>query len=74
MEWLTAESADDQMIRERDTGFFFKLYEELEMNFENRRMPTVLLELVSFAHKHGFRMIEFDADAEVRDDLSKYEW
>ena len=61
------------MIMERDTGYFMKLYEEEYLNdlaaypkvmAENMRFSTALQKIITYAYSEGHRMIEFDRDAE----------
>jgi len=50
------------MILSRDTGWFIKLYEELEYNLKSEFSPS-LIKIITFAHGNGYKMIELDADA-----------
>lgn len=56
---------DSQMIMERDTGFFIKLYDEEEYNndeFQSLSFKTMVI--IHAARDAGFRVIEIDCDAE----------
>ena len=62
---LGAASVSSNMITERDTGFFIKLYDKAE---HNQNLCDNLSEsaqgIIMTAFEQGFRMIEFDSDAE----------
>lgn len=53
------------MIMERDTGWFMKLYGELDANMHGPIWSDQLQRLITWAHYAGYRMIEFDGDAPV---------
>ena len=55
-------SGECNMIRERDTGWWMKLYTDLENNFYDG-MSNELKEIVTASHFAGYQMIEFDGDA-----------
>ena len=60
------ESGAEQMVTERDTGFFVKLYEEWACNAEAafmRALSKRTRALIQALHRAGFRLIEFDGDA-----------
>lgn len=64
----------NQMILQRDYGFFFKLYgEELESNFNHVNSKTIN-EIVAWAFNEGYQMIEFDCDAQPLPNFPLYEW
>lgn len=50
------------MIMKRDTGWFVKLYEDLESNYLYDS-SNELKKLFELCHAAGYRMIEFDCDA-----------
>lgn len=56
----------DNMIMERDTGYFIKLYlDEDGENLNHRPQLSLGANMViAWAHAQGFQMIEFDCDAE----------
>lgn len=59
-------SISSNMIMERDTGFFIKLYDEVEYtqnlidNLSDEAQQVILQ-----AHAYGARMVEIDRDAEM---------
>lgn len=68
LDWLIGEH--DNMVFSRDTGYLVKLYEEPEANLlckvdkNNYNIDKVLLAALSA----GYRMVEFDRDAELYKD------
>ena len=56
----------DGMVFERETGYFIKLYDQLEQNLRTGFSPT-LRRIVADLHGKGYRMLEFDTDAPVID-------
>lgn len=66
---LTADG-ECNMIMERDTGFFIKLYEETEYTHNLcDNLSQEAQDVIMACHAAGFRMIEFDCDA---DELLEY--
>ena len=63
----------DGMIMIRDTGFFIKLYEEPEYNRRDK-LSAGLNDLIEHLHSQGFRLVEFDQDADKLDDWPTYVW
>lgn len=62
---IAADDSDENMVLERDTGFFIKLYEDDEdggINLRHGHSDTIQT-LIQWCHAAGFRMIEFDCDA-----------
>ena len=51
------------MVMGRDTGWFLKLYEDLDLNLDYPAMSPSLQAIITCVHMAGFRMIEFDCDA-----------
>lgn len=67
-------SRSSQMILGRDAGYFFKLYEdEVESNLDEG-MSEHLKHIIQCAHNSGFRMIEFDSDANVLPQFATFDW
>lgn len=64
-----ARTGTEQMLMERDTGFFLKLYEEDTEPERNVRpeWSNDANRIIRWAYVHGYRMIEFDADAQTMD-------
>jgi len=60
------------MIMERDTGWFVKLYDDINI-LQQMNLSTDLLQLLFTIHDAGFRMVEFDADAQIHNLLTQYE-
>ena len=56
------------MIMERDTGFFIKLYEDIEDNVYPA-MTTTFNSILVQAAKAGYRLVEFDRDAPIHSNL-----
>lgn len=62
---LGAVGQRDQMVLQRDTGFFVKLFvDETESNFRHGDSETIK-NIIRWAHRSGYQMIEFDCDAAV---------
>lgn len=72
LEELAGKKAD-QMIFERDSGFFIKLYEESEYN-QREGMSAGYHKIIEYALAKGFRMIEFDCDVEALDIFESHNW
>ncbi len=64
----------ENMVMGRDTGWFIKLYDELEPSLSLCQASQTLRRVVSWAHKSGYRMVEFDSGAEVLPQLPVYSW
>jgi hypothetical protein len=67
----------ESMHMDRDTGFFIKLYEEdgSDESLNTRKdYSGSLNRIVREAAEAGFRMIEFDCDAEVCEAFPTFEW
>lgn len=63
------------MIMERDTGFFVKLYDDLECNLkEFFLMSDEFNKIISFAFDNGYRLIEFDRDVDLYPDWKSFDW
>ena len=58
----------DNMVMARDTGWFIKLYDEPEYN-QRVGLSIAANELLKLAHMAGFKMVEFDSEAEVVDGI-----
>lgn len=67
-------AAETNMVAERDTGFFVKLYEDADYYDPEapgaeynkfRILSQQALTILRDAHSAGYRMVEFDADADV---------
>jgi hypothetical protein len=67
-----ARDPENNMVMERDTGFFVKLYDNLDYDQDEKQSLNFNV-IVATAHNEGFRMLEFDRDAPVYDDFSSYE-
>lgn len=64
----------DNMIMERDSGFFIKLYgDELELN-EREELSVSLNKIITHACNHGFQMIEIDQAIPALDIFRVHEW
>lgn len=61
------------MVMGRTTGWFVKLYEEVEYEIENNGFSDSLKSILSKAHKAGFRMVEFDSDGSCYFDLPVFD-
>jgi len=62
--FLDALTAEEPMLMSRDTGYFLKLYEEIDYNFEGSLadITPALKSLITHLHAQGIRMVEFDCD------------
>lgn len=66
-------SLSSEMIMIRKTGFFIKLYEELEHNhFSSLSIATN--KMIEHCHQNGARLIELDRDAQINYDLAIFDW
>lgn len=61
------------MIMARDTGYFVKLYDELDYNFRPVLSPA-FNEAIKFVHRQGARLVEFDSDAPIEPSLETFDW
>lgn len=59
-----AKRSISNMVLVRDSGWFIKLYEELELNI-NPEYSAELRLIITKAHQDGFRLIEFDCDVSL---------
>ena len=68
---LELDQISSNMVMSRDTGYFLKLYDDLDMNicFTSK----VLNKAVAQLHAKGYRLIEFDRDAEEVSDLPTFD-
>lgn len=60
------------MLTKRETGFFLKLYGELESD-QREEFSATLNRVIAMALNAGALMIEFDADATVVDGIPRYD-
>ncbi|MBL1456388.1 hypothetical protein [Methylophaga sp.] len=78
------EKADDDALRiaafqtnivmERDSGFFIKLYmNDLADNLRGDFSPS-LCKVIQFAFNYNFDWIELDSDAEAISELDQHAW
>jgi len=67
-----ARDPDNNMVMERDTGFFIKFYEDIDLDQDEKQSLNFNV-IVATALAEGFRMLEFDRDAPVYDDFASYE-
>lgn len=64
----------DHMVLQRESGFFLKLYEENTcLNLCHGHSESIK-EIIQWAHKAGYLMLEFDADAMVLPQFPVYDW
>jgi hypothetical protein len=61
------------MIMNRDSGWFIKLYDDESAN-EEHGLSAPLTTLLNVCLNLGFRMIEFDCDATVYESLASFDW
>lgn len=61
------------MIMDRDTGYFIKLYDELELNLCPEHSSS-FNKLIKWAFNNGFRMIEIDCDGPAYDMFETFDW
>lgn len=62
----------DNMIMSRDSGWFIKLYDEDDMYNHREGLSIAANEILRLAYMAGYRMVEFDSDAEVIDGIPYY--
>lgn len=74
---LSSLAGEDQMIFERDCGYFIKLYEPAERGDDDLNyregLSHYFKNLIEYAVNKGYRMIEFDRDVEVLDIFPTHE-
>jgi len=71
-----ADDVDETMVMSRETGFFIKLYEDEEnagCNLCHGHSETIKV-IIQWAHQSGYRMIEFDCDAQVLAKFPVFNW
>lgn len=69
-----AVSDGDQMALQRQSGFFLKLFdEESPRNYRHGHSETIK-DIIRWAHQSGYRMIEFDCDAQVLPQFPVFDW
>lgn len=68
------ENSEHTMISSTIYGWRVKLYEELKLNLEYLGISMAVKRILFAAHKAGFRMVEFDCDAERYENLPEFEW
>ena len=62
------------MVMERESGFFIKLYmNDLAGNLRGDYSPS-LCKVIEFAFNNDFQMIELDSDAEAIPELEQHDW
>jgi hypothetical protein len=71
---VLAKDIDCNMITGRDTGFFVKLYEEPEYNKEYSGCSDHFHHILISAFNNGYRMVEFDSQAEKYDYFPLFDW
>lgn len=66
----------DQLIMERDTGFFVKLMVDTENKGINARpeLSPEFNRIIQWASEKGFALIEFDGAAETVDIFPTFDW
>lgn len=77
-EKLANMSQNNNMIMNRDTGFFIKLYQD-EVDFDGLTLSLEghsdsVKNIIRWAHNKGFQMIELDCDGMKIDELPTYDW
>jgi len=64
----------EQMVLQRETGFYLKLYpEDTPDNFRHGHSDSIK-NIIRWAHQAGYRMIEFDCDAAVMQGFPVFDW
>tara|TARA_R110001599_G_scaffold350659_2_gene581138 strand:- start:69 stop:347 length:279 start_codon:yes stop_codon:yes gene_type:complete len=62
------------MVMERESGFFIKLYmNDLAGNIRGDYSPS-LCKVIEFAFNNNFEMIELDSDAQIIQELDQHDW
>jgi hypothetical protein len=76
-----AASEGDPMVLKRDTGFFIKFYpadtednEGISPSNLRHGHSATLKDIIRWALKCGYSMIEFDCDADALDQFPTYDW
>jgi len=68
---LFAIDSNNNMVMERDSGWFIKLYGDgCDKNKYTRTLQAIVNKMVS----EGYLMIEFDCDVLASDDFKVYAW
>lgn len=71
---LRVASFQGNMVMERESGFFIKLYmDEPAHNFREDYSES-LKNVIRFAFDNDFQMIELDSDAEAIEELDQHDW
>jgi len=70
---VLANDIDCNMIAGRDTGWFVKLYEEPQYNKEYSGCSEYFHHILITSLNNGYRMIEFDGQAEQYDDFPLFD-
>ncbi len=68
-----ANDSECQMVMKRDTGYFVKLYDDIETNNGFIGHSDSFDNIVINAYEAGYRMIEFDCDATIYACLPAFE-
>ena len=60
----------------RETGFFIKLYEDEQSEDVNlyHGYSETIKDIIRWAYESGYRMIEFDCDANVLPQFPVFDW
>ena len=64
---------NNTMIAERETGYFVKLFEHADDNVYSQ-LSEAFNSVLEYAHVHGYRMVEFDCDAQEYEVFQKFDW
>lgn len=64
----------DQMVLQRRSGFFLKLFEEESPSNYHHGHSETIKDIIRWAHQSGYRMIEFDCDAQVLPHFPVFDW
>ncbi len=70
----------EQMVLQRRTGFFLKLMEDDDEDAEvasgnySHGDSETIKDIIRWAYRRGYRMIEFDCDAQVMPQFPVFDW
>ncbi|MFA0809315.1 DUF5983 family protein [Microbulbifer epialgicus] len=71
---IEAGNNGDQMVMQRDSGFFLKLFEDETLNRGRFGNSETMENIIQWAYKANYRMIELDSCAEAVPHFPIFDW